>query len=164
MYFGFYPPYGMVFNQNTLAQRPGFPTPGSMFPIPGGPGYPGFPTPGGMPQMPGGGSQMPGGTSPRPGGGAPTQGSGAPTSAPPQQIPNKPQKPQGNFAYMIDANVLQPCLYRFTYVWLTDGSSFWFYPVALGANSVGGYYWDWNTFRWNYYALDTKYIDVVNCS
>jgi len=127
-------------------------TPGGMFPVPGRmspmPSEPVYPTPGRI--------------SPGPGGVSPSQSSGAPTSPPPQQIPNKPQRP-GGFAYMIDSNVLQPCLYRNTYVWLTDGSSFWFYPVALGANSVGGYYWDWSTSHWNYYALDTKYIDIVNC-
>lgn len=132
----------------------GFPFPGGGIPIPGGGGFP----------VPGGGPPMPGGGPPTTGGGPPAQGNGAPTSPPPQQIPSKPQKPGGGFTYLVDPVVLQPCLYKKTYVWLTNGSSFWFYPTVLGNNSAGGYYWDWNTFKWVYYALDTKYIDVVSCS
>lgn len=93
-------------------------------------------------------------------------GGGAPQGPPPHKKPAKPTKPQGlhGAAYLVEPVLIQPCLFRFTYVWLTNGSSFWFYPVILGRESVGGFYWDASHHRWFYYALDTKHIDVVSCS
>ena len=108
-----------------------------------------------------------GGAVPGFGGGAgPGVGGGAPQGPPPHKKPAKPTKPQGlhGAAYLVEPVLIQPCLFRFTYVWLTNGSSFWFYPVILGRESVGGFYWDASHHRWFYYALDTKHIDVVSCS
>ncbi|MDL5613701.1 hypothetical protein [Bacillus halotolerans] len=115
----------------------------------------------------GAGPGIGGGTVPGIGGGAvPGVGGGAPQGPPPHKKPAKPTKPQGlhGAAYLVEPVLIQPCLFRFTYVWLTNGSSFWFYPVILGRESVGGFYWDASHHRWFYYALDTKHIDVVSCS
>ncbi|MCY7892369.1 hypothetical protein MOB09_04895 [Bacillus vallismortis] len=100
------------------------------------------------------------------GGGAPGFGGGAPQGPPPSKKPEKPKKPQGAQAgtYLVEPVAIQPCLFRFTYVWLTNGSSFWFYPIILGRRSVGGFYWDSYRRRWIYFALDTNLIDVVSCS
>ncbi|MEC1270486.1 hypothetical protein P9C27_18630 [Bacillus vallismortis] len=99
------------------------------------------------------------------GGGVPGIG-GAPQGPPPSKKPEKPKKPQGAQAgtYLVEPVAIQPCLFRFTYVWLTNGSSFWFYPIILGRRSVGGFYWDSYRQRWIYFALDTNLIDVVSCS
>ncbi|MEC1634122.1 hypothetical protein P9D98_05340 [Bacillus mojavensis] len=117
-----------------------------------------------------GGGAVPGiggGAVPGIGGGAvPGVGGGAPQGPPPHKKPAKPKKPQGlhGAAYLVEPVLIQPCLFRFTYVWLTNGSSFWFFPIILGRESVGGFYWDASHHRWFYYALDTKHIDVVSCS
>ncbi|WP_044444938.1 hypothetical protein [Bacillus spizizenii] len=91
---------------------------------------------------------------------------GAPQGPPPSKKPAKPKKPQSpqGVAYLVEPVAIQPCLFRFTYVWLTNGSSFWFYPIILGRRSVGGFYWDSSRRRWAYFALDTNLIDVVSCS
>lgn len=137
----------------------------------------GSPWPGGsvVPGM--GGSVVPGmGGGPAPGmgsGAAPGMGSGAspgsvsaPQGPPPSQIPAKPQKPLGpqGAVLLVEPVTIRPCLFRFTYVWLTNGRSFWFYPITLGRRSVGGFYWDASRRRWVYFALDTNRIDVVSCS
>ncbi|MEG7357150.1 hypothetical protein AAHT66_22260 [Bacillus inaquosorum] len=100
------------------------------------------------------------------GGSVPGIGGGAPQGPPPSQKPAKPKKPQSAQAgtYLVEPVAIQPCLFRFTYVWLTNGSSFWFYPIILGRRSVGGFYWDSYRRRWIYFALDTNLIDVVSCS
>ncbi|CAN2254530.1 hypothetical protein [Bacillus vallismortis] len=122
---------------------------------------------GGVPGIGGGAVPGFGGGAPGIGGGAvPGFGGGAPQGPPPSKKPEKPKKPQGAQAgtYLVEPVAIQPCLFRFTYVWLTNGSSFWFYPIILGRRSVGGFYWDSYRRRWIYFALDTNLIDVVSCS
>ncbi|MCY8871242.1 hypothetical protein [Bacillus inaquosorum] len=116
-----------------------------------------------------GGGAVPGfggGSGPGIGGGAVPGFGGAPQGPPPSQIPAKPQKPQGTqgAAFLVEPITIRPCLFRFTYVWLTTGRSFWFFPIILGRRSVGGFYWDPSRRRWVYFALDTNLIDVVSCS
>ncbi|MFP7233543.1 hypothetical protein SFC70_16615 [Bacillus subtilis] len=116
-----------------------------------------------------GGGAVPGfggGSGPGIGGGAVPGFGGAPQGPPPSQIPAKPQKPQGaqGAAFLVEPITIRPCLFRFTYVWLTNGRSFWFFPIILGRRSVGGFYWDSSRRRWVYFALDTNLIDVVSCS
>ncbi len=94
-----------------------------------------------------------------PGGG----GIQAPQGPPPQQIPPKPLQQAGGATFLVEPIVLRPCLFRPTYVWLRNGGSFWFFPVIIGRNSVGGFYWDSRSRRWIYYGLDTRLIDVVQC-
>ncbi|MEC1586261.1 hypothetical protein P9D80_13105 [Bacillus spizizenii] len=107
-----------------------------------------------------------GGSGPGIGSGATPGFGGAPQGPPPSKKPAKPKKPQSpqGVAYLVEPVAIQPCLFRFTYVWLTNGSSFWFYPIILGRRSVGGFYWDSSRRRWVYFALDTNLIDVVSCS
>ncbi|MGG1246868.1 hypothetical protein [Bacillus spizizenii] len=114
----------------------------------------------------GSGPGIGGGAGPGIGGGAGPGFGGAPQGPPPSKKPAKPKKPQSTqgVAYLVEPIAIQPCLFRFTYVWLTNGSSFWFYPIILGRRSVGGFYWDSSRRRWVYFALDTNLIDVVSCS
>ncbi|WP_181444422.1 hypothetical protein [Bacillus sp. 03113] len=109
--------------------------PGSPPPFP-----PGFP----------GGPSSPGGA---PGGG------GAPTSPPPSYTPQLLESPS---LYAVDPGSMRRCLYRFTYVWLRNGRSFWFYPTYIGRTSVAGYRWRGN--RWMYYGTDADRIRSFQCS
>ncbi|AGA22379.1 Hypothetical protein A7A1_1761 [Bacillus subtilis subsp. subtilis str. BSP1] len=136
-----------------------------------GPGFGGGAVPGfGGGSGPGiGGGAIPGfggGSGPGIGSGASPGFGGAPQGPPPSQIPAKPPKPQGSqgAVLLVEPITIRPCLFRFTYVWLTNGRSFWFYPIILGRRSVGGFYWDSSRRRWVYFALDTNHIDVVSCS
>lgn len=112
------------------------------FPFPGGGQHPGFPPPGGG---------QPGGY-PHPGG----QQMGAPTSPPPSFIPQATAE-----AFAIDPGAIRRCLFRFTYVWLYNGRSFWFYPTFIGRNSVAGFRWRRN--RWEYYGTDLRRIRSFRC-
>ncbi|MBT2692277.1 hypothetical protein J7E32_04635 [Bacillus sp. ISL-55] len=118
--------------------------------FPGGPG--GFPGgPGGYPGGPGG---FPGGPGGSPGGG---QGGGPPSSPPPAYVPQEQAT-----AFAVDPGGIRRCMFRFTYIWLIDGRSFWFYPVFLGRNSVAG--WRWSPRRgWVYYGMDLRQIRSFQC-
>jgi hypothetical protein len=138
----------------------GFPFPGGGgqggFPFPGGGGQGGSPFPGGGGQggfpFPGGGGQ---GGSPFPGGGQ-QGGGGAPTSPPPSITP------QENVSLMaVDPGSIRGCLYRFTYVWLNNRNSFWFYPTYVGRTSVAGYRWRGR--NWVYYGTDLNRIRSFQC-
>lgn len=56
---------------------------------------------------------------------------GVPQSAPPSQ--------EALVLYAIDPGAIRHCLYRYTYIWLKSGRSFWFYPTYVGPASIAGY-------------------------
>lgn len=99
----------------------------------------GIPSQGGFP-IPGGGGKQ----------------TGAPTTPPPSVIP---QESVGAFA--VDPGAIRRCLFRFTYVWLNNGRSFWLYPTFVGRNSVAGFRWRRN--RWEYYGTDLRRIRSFRC-
>ncbi|MCM3694070.1 transporter [Neobacillus niacini] len=112
----------------------------------GGGQQPGFPPPGF-----GGGQQgFP------PFGGGQQQG-GAPSTPPPSYTPQESVS-----AFAVDPGAIRGCLYRFTFVWLNSGNSFWFYPTFVGRDSVAGY--RWRNFRWVYYGTDLRRIRSFRCS
>jgi len=117
---------------------------------------PGFP-PFGPPS--GGGDQPPFGP---PGGiGAPGQ-AGPPLGPPPSEIPPLQSQSQiGIFA--VDPGGIRPCLYRFTYIRLNNGRSFWYYPIFVGRNSIAGYRWRRRQFRWVYFGIDLNEIRSFSC-
>ena len=132
--------------------------PGGMLPpgFPGGPGTQGppfQPGPQGPPGFPGGpGPQGPPGQP----GGSQTQG---PTSPPPQFTPVQPQ--QGPSLYAVDPGAISRCLFRNTYVWLTNGENFWFWPVFVGPTSVAGFRWSGRF--WFYFGIDLRRISSFSC-
>lgn len=109
--------------------------PGGGFGPPGPPGFPGFP-----PGQPGGGQQA----------------GGPPTSPPPSFTPQ-----QQVTTFAVDPGGIRGCLFRFTYIWLRNGRSFWFFPTFVGRNSVSG--WRWRNFRWVYYGTDLRRISSFQC-
>ncbi|MGW9529142.1 transporter [Paenibacillus terrae] len=157
-----------------LPQVPSQPgTPGPLTPsgpsIPQFPGTQGsFPSPIGPP--PGGGGlvpQPPFGPPPGPGPFSPPPGpmgpSGpglqaqAPTAPPPQFTPPRPLAT----AYAIDPLAISGCLFRNTFIWLTNGERFWLYPVFVGRTSVAGF--RWNGRFWTYFGIDTNRIEAFSC-
>lgn len=134
MIFSQFSPYGSFFWGQPSPLRP-----------PGFPGTPGFPSGSGYPGPPG----FPG---------QPGQ-SGAPVSAPPNQIPAYPEFQ----AFAVDPGAISGCLYRFTYVWTSRFRGFWFYPTFVGRNSVAGFRWNSNRFRWEYVGIDLQRIDAFRC-
>jgi hypothetical protein len=126
-------------------ESPGFGGPN--FPGQGGPGF-GFPGQGGQ-------------------GGFPGQGGGrsstsAPTGPPPSFVPQQPAGARGGAQiYAVDPGAIRGCLFRFTYVWLRNGRSFWLFPTFVGRESVAGF--RWNGRRWNYYGTDLDRITSFQC-
>ncbi len=134
-----------------------FPPGGGGFP-PGGGGFP----PGGGGFPPGGGGFPPGGGGFPPGGGGfpPGQpGFPPPPSGPPPVGVTPYAPPTGQ--YRVDRNSLRPCLFRYVYVWLKNGRSFWFYPVYVSRTTAAGY--RWNGYTWQYYGLDLNRIASFQC-
>ena len=127
-------------------------------PPPGG-GFPGGSFPGGG--FPGSG--FPGGGFPGEGG----MGQQPPLQPPPSFTPSlsEAQTLQGGVGgpstYAVDSGAFRGCLYRYTYVWLRNGRSFWFYPTYIGRRSVAGY--RWNGFRWDYIGFDTTRVVAFRC-
>lgn len=124
----------------------------------GGGQQPGFQPP------PFGGGQQPGFQPPPFGGGQQgfppfggAQEGGPPSSPPPSYTP---QESPSLFA--VDPGAIRGCLYRYTFVWLNNGSSFWFYPTYVGRDSIAGY--RWRGFRWVYYGTDLRRIRSFRCS
>ncbi|MFD1176365.1 transporter [Paenibacillus puldeungensis] len=85
------------------------------------------------------------------------QGLQGPTSPPPQFTPQQPQAT----TFAVDPGAIAGCRLRFTYVWLRNGDSFWFYPTFVGRTSVAGY--RWNGFFWMYAGLDLRQITSFTC-
>ncbi|WP_224768390.1 transporter [Metabacillus idriensis] len=104
---------------------------------------------------PGGGFGPPIGPPPGFGGG---QGQGqVPTVPPPSQIPQQAS------LYAVDPGAISGCLFRYTYIWLNNGNSFWFFPTFVGRTSVAGYRWRPRQFRWDYFGIDTRRIASFSC-
>jgi hypothetical protein len=131
---------------------------GSFFPSPGGPpsGPPPF-SPGG----PSGGPPpfSPGGPGFGGGQGGDTYG---PPSGPPPGFTPQLQGTQGQQLFAVDPGSMRRCRFRYTYVWLRNGNSFWFYPTFIGRTSVAG--WRWRNFRWVYYGTDADRISSFQCT
>ena len=79
-----------------------------------------------------------------------SQGQQGPSSRPPRNIPPKPY-----VSYIVD------CMHQYTYVWLKNGDSFWYYPTRLEYGEVSGY--RWNGLYWTFYGFDPNLIDEVSC-
>ncbi len=153
MDFRYYPYPNPFYDVSQISDDRIFPG-GGMGGPPSGPpsGFPGFP-----------GQQFPGfppGQPPssQPGGGG--QQGGPPSSPPPSFTPQMQQQ-QGVSTFAVDPGAIRGCLFRYTFVWLNNGRSFWFYPTFVGRNSVAG--WRWRNFRWVYYGTDLRRIRNFQC-
>lgn len=117
--------------------------------FPGGnnpPPRPPYGPPGGHPGMPPGGHQ------------------GMPSSPPPGYKPPKPVEPHmhgGITPKAVDPGAIMPCRFRFTYIWLRNGNSFWAYITYVGRTSIAGY--RWNGRRWIYFGMDLRRIESFTC-
>ncbi|KMK77036.1 hypothetical protein [Alkalihalobacillus pseudalcaliphilus] len=63
--------------------------------------------------------------------------------------------------FAVDPGAISGCMYRFTFIHLNNGQSFWFYPIFVGRTSVAGF--RWNGFRWTYFGIDTNRIASFQC-
>ncbi|WP_146808563.1 MULTISPECIES: collagen-like protein [Aneurinibacillus] len=140
------------FNVPTVPGLPPRPPTGGFPPPP--PGY--FPPfqPPTQPPYPGpfpGEGQLPGGQ------GQPPQ----PTSPPPSFVPQQPQGGVGTLA--VAPSSLRMCLYRWTYVWLSNGEQYWIWPFSIQQRTVSFYRYI-PFFGYTIGGLDTRRINSFVCS
>jgi hypothetical protein len=89
---------------------------------------------------------------------------GMPSSPPPGFKPSKPVEPHmhgGISPKAIDPGAIMPCRFRFSYIWLRNGNSFWAYITHVGRTSIAGY--RWNGRRWIYFGMDLRRIESFTC-
>jgi len=124
-----------------------------------GPGPGGFPGgPGGFPGGPGG---FPGGFPGGVPGGAPGGQPGAPASPPPSFVPPEPAA----VPFAVDPGSIRRCLFRYVYIWQTNGEQYWMYLTHVGQRSIAGFRWFGfgpNGF-WLYFGLDLNRIRQFTC-
>jgi len=84
-------------------------------------------------------------------------GSQAPTTPPPSFVP---QKPEFSVA-AVDPGGISNCMFRFVYIWLENGQSFWAFPVFVGPRSISGF--RWTGWSWVYFGIDLRLIDYYQC-
>lgn len=90
--------------------------------------------------------------------GDPVLQQGPPSGPPPGYTPSLPTGPG---VYRVDPGALAPCLFKFTYLWLTNGDSFWAYLIFVGRTSAAG--WRYQRNRWVYFGVDLDRIRSFTC-
>lgn len=91
----------------------------------------------------------------------------APMGPPPAYMPAKNDKNVQSLGYgnqqtkSVSGGSIRPCLYRYTYIWQTNGRSYWAYITRVDPRSISG--WRWLGFRWVYFGVDTRRIDYFVC-
>ncbi|MBP1943722.1 hypothetical protein [Cytobacillus luteolus] len=86
-----------------------------------------------------------------------SQAGGPPPGPPPAGVPIQQQAS----AFAVDPGSIRGCLFRYTYLWLTNGQQFWFYPTFVGRRSVSG--WRWTGFMWVYFGTDLRRVRSFTC-
>jgi hypothetical protein len=56
---------------------------------------------------------------------------------------------------------MRGCLNRFTFIWLVNGNSFWFYPTFVDRQFVTGFRWRRN--RWEFDRINLRRILFHRC-
>ncbi|WP_068984999.1 MULTISPECIES: hypothetical protein [Lysinibacillus] len=90
-----------------------------------------------------------------PGFGPPPAGQ-MPLGPPPSFVPSTP--PWG-----IGTSGIQSCLFRNTYIWMFNGSSFWFFLTAVGRESIAGFRWS-SRRGWRFQTIARREIRSYDCS
>ncbi len=154
MQFGYFSPY----MYSTSAQPPSSPGRPPFDFFPGRPGVPPFGPPSGPGTPPFGPPSGPGTPPFGPPGGPGTPpfgpGDGPPMAPPPSFTPELAP-------YRVDPGSIRGCRRKYTYIWLNNGNSFWFYPVYIGRRSISGY--RWIGFWWVYFGTDLNNIQSFIC-
>jgi hypothetical protein len=96
-----------------------------------------------------------------PHGGPPSPGTaqGEPPGPPPSITPVKTEQQMGVKA--VSPGSIKPCTYRYVYIWLTNGRSFWAWLTRVDKRSASGFRWDGR--RWTYFGVDLRTIEYFEC-
>lgn len=75
--------------------------------------------------------------------------------------PGQLQKAGSPSTKVVGPGSIRPCLFKFTYIWQTNGISYWAYITQVDRFSISG--WRWRFGRWVYFGLDLRRIDSFVC-
>lgn len=80
-----------------------------------------------------------------------------------QHLPPPSFIPQQSTAspFAVDPGAISLCLFRNTYIWLSNGEQFWYFPIFVGPRSVAGF--RWNGRFWVIFGIDTRRIISFTC-
>lgn len=87
--------------------------------------------------------------------------------SPPNYIPSKnsPEvksfQSSGASTKAVSSNSIRFCLFKFTYIWETNGNDYWAYIFNVDRRTVTGMRWFRG--RWNYFGVDLRRIDSFVC-
>ncbi|GAA0182257.1 hypothetical protein SH2C18_46680 [Clostridium sediminicola] len=87
---------------------------------------------------------------------------GPPKTPPPNKTPQLSDSPDASLK-AVDPGAIKPCVYRFSYIWLENGKSFWAYLVYVGKKSASGWRWNPRRRRWVYFGVDLNDIKSFVC-
>lgn len=87
--------------------------------------------------------------------------------SPPQHIPSKnnPEvqhfQSSGAATKAVSPNSIRMCLFKFTYIWETNGNNYWAFPFEVDRRTVTGLRWFRG--RWHFFGVDLRRIDSFVC-
>lgn len=88
----------------------------------------------------------------------------APGGPPPTRTPQRPAQTFGGPATRAVApSSIRNCVGRYTYIWLSNGQEFWYFPIQIWGNSIAGFRWD-RRFGWTYTGISLNRIDMFTCT
>ncbi|MGY0373428.1 hypothetical protein [Clostridium sp. JNZ J1-5] len=96
-----------------------------------------------------------------PGGGAGGPSGRPPMGPPPSFTPSKAQTKAQPGVKAVDPGSIRRCMFRYVYIWLDNGRSFWAWVTYVGRRSLSGY--RWMGYRWVYFGIDLRRIDSFIC-
>lgn len=96
-------------------------------------------------------------------GSAARQNKAYPMGPPPSKTPEKPKQKtaKGAETKMVSPNSIQPCKFRFTYIWLKNKREFWVWPTYIDKYTLAGFRWTGR--GWGYFGVDLKQIEEFIC-
>ncbi|NYF24820.1 hypothetical protein [Sporosarcina sp. JAI121] len=86
-----------------------------------------------------------------------TRRANAPSHQPPSTVPQLKKA-----LLTVDPGALRGCLYRDTYIKLTNRTSFWFHPTYIDYVATSGY--KWNGYAWIPWGTDLDRIVSFQCT
>ncbi|MPQ43873.1 hypothetical protein [Clostridium tarantellae] len=84
-----------------------------------------------------------------------------PLGPPPSYLPSKNDKNVSITKGNLNSKPFSLCINKFTYIWQTNGRSYWTYLILANNKSICGF--RWTAFRWIYFGLDLNRINAFVC-
>jgi hypothetical protein len=91
----------------------------------------------------------------------PIQQQQPPKNPPPTYTPKLSDVAEPNLI-IVEFGIISPCIFRYTYLWLKNGQSFWSYLVFISRTSASG--WQYKGGQWVYFGVDLLNIKNFICS